>query len=248
MIYNKSIINEKYGTCYPFYPIESNDPVVQCLLSHISSCTIFTPVGLLPPVHISAVAVNRTDRAVEISFKDKTNTSLGSVRLEESDLNSDDDLQFALWSAQGILLGYIELTNSLTFVQELMTGLSGALEYRLPSKSLRVLPFCTHTIQLPRPAVVQVGTKIPEYTYLGRGLLFNTSGHPGAVNEMAISVYAETPIGDYIHVPVRSINGVVHAGSGAAGNQVVWVDQKDPQQDVTVKTYDYILIQGYTEQ
>jgi len=240
MIYNRSMINEKYGTCYPFYPVESTDPVVLCLLAHISSCTLFLPVGMLPPVHISQVLADVTGKQVMVSFKDKNNRAFGSVILRALELVGSADMQFPIWSDQGILLGYVEVTDPCTFVPELLTGLSGDLSYNIPSQELRILPYCTHAIQLPTPAVVQIGSDIPEYTYLGRGLL-NTGIVDGGVNGLSISVYAETPIGDYTHVPVQSINGV-------SQGDLVWITQKNQDQDITVKTYDYILIQGYVEQ
>ena len=196
MIYNKSIADEKYGTCYPFYAMTSTNPIVLCLWNHIASCTLYTPAGMLPPVRIASVAINRTDKKASIEFKDKNNSVLGTCSFSETDLSSQDDLQFAIWSPQSILLGYIEVTNPSTFLQELMTGLSGALTYQIPSKDLRILPYCTHSIQLPTPAAVHMGSDIPEYTYLGRGVLFTGSPRIGATNSLSISVYAETPIGD----------------------------------------------------
>ena len=240
MIYNKSIVNEKYGTCYPFYEVASTDPIVLCLLSHISSFTLFLPVGMRPPVHISAVLVDKQGKTVTVSLKDANNSAFGDITVSEADMQIQEDQQFPLWSSQGILLGYAEFTAPDTFIPELLTGLTGALNYTIPSTALRVLPYCTHSIQLPKPSVVQIGTDIPEYTYLGRGLL-NTETSPGATSKLSISVYAETPIGDYTHVPVKSINGV-------SQGDIVWITQKDPEQDITVKTYDYILIQGYVEQ
>lgn len=240
MIYNKSMINEKYGTSYPFYPITSTDPVVLCLWSHISSCTVFLPVGMLPPVYISSVSVDRVANQCTISFKDKRNNVLGAAPLNAEQLSQQADVQLPIWSFQGILMGYIEITESGTFVQELMTVLSGALDYHISSGALRILSYCTHAVQVPKPAVVQIGTDIPEYTYLGRGLL-NSKTTPGPTDSLSISVYAETPIGDYTNVPVQSINGV------SQGN-LVWVTPKNQDQDITVKTYDYILIQGYVEQ
>lgn len=240
MIYNKSMVNEKYGTCYPFYDVQSTDPIVLCLLSHISSCTLFLPVGMLPPVHISQVLANRAGKELTVSLKDKNNNMFGSVAFVSEELTGQDDFQLPVWSDQGVLVGYVEVSEPSTFVSELLTGLSGAVEYNIPTKDLRILPYCTHAVQLPSPAVVQIGQDIPEYTYLGRGLL-NSSTVPGAVNNLSISIYAETPIRDYTHVPVKSINGVTQG-------DLVWITQKNPEQDITVKTYDYILIQGYIEQ
>ena len=239
MIFNKNIVSEKYGTSFPFYPIQDNDPLVQSILSHMDSCTLFLPVGMLPPVRIYSVSADTAGKEVYLRWQDKNGLPFGVLTLAQGSSN-----QSPIWSDDHVLMGYVDISDVSGLVKELITGLSGAVDYRIAGGSLRVLPYCTHTVQLPTPAVVSVGQTVPESVELGRGLMFNDmAAQPGLTkqNAMSISLYADTPIGDFTSVPVVFINGV-------AQPDIVWITQKDPEQDITVKTYDHILIQGYSEQ